>query len=65
MGKDPTQWDVLNLLVLMVVDLLVRWLSVGQVVVDLLVQWVTAFLGGGSPVVDCDLCEFSGGYGRL
>ena len=65
MGKDLVQWDVLNLLVLMVVDLLVRWLAVGRVVVDLLVQWAAGFLGGGSPVVDCDLCEFSGGYGRL
>ena len=68
MGKDPAQWDVLNLLVLIVVDLLVWRLSVGQVVVDLLVQWVIGFLGGGSPIVDCDLCvvcEFSGGYGRL
>ena len=56
---------MLNLLVLIVVDLLVRRLSVGWVVVDLLVQWAASFLGGGSPVVDCDLCEFSGGYGRL
>uniref|UniRef100_A0A2N9J8Q0 Uncharacterized protein n=1 Tax=Fagus sylvatica TaxID=28930 RepID=A0A2N9J8Q0_FAGSY len=46
-----------------------RWASIwSEVVVDLLVQWVTGFLGGGSPIVDCDLrvvCELSGGYGRL
>jgi hypothetical protein len=42
-GKDPVQWDVLNLLVLMVVDLLVRWVAVGWVVVDLLVQMVASF----------------------
>ena len=53
---------------LVVVDLLVRRLSVGWIVVDLLLQWAAGFLGGGSPVVGCDLCvvcEFSGGYGRL
>jgi hypothetical protein len=47
--------------------LLVRRLSVGWIVVDFLVQWAAGFLGGGSPVVGCDLCvvcEFSGGYGR-
>jgi hypothetical protein len=48
--------------------LLVWRLSVGWIVVDLLVQWAAGFLGGGSPVVGCDLCvvcEFSSGYGRL
>uniref|UniRef100_A0A2N9E1L0 Uncharacterized protein n=1 Tax=Fagus sylvatica TaxID=28930 RepID=A0A2N9E1L0_FAGSY len=53
---------------LVVVDLLVRRHSMGWVVVDLLVQWAASFLGGGSPVVGCDLCvvcEFSSGYGRL
>ena len=40
----------------MVVGLLVWWLAVARVVVDSLVQWLTGFLGGGSPVVGCDLC---------